>query len=117
MAKLPEIISCSYEKGYFELREPAQKTRGGNMKESLAMLLKTNGGKMSEKRLLAMLMKLNELKSVSRDVDEKNGDTVGRKLGKRGGDRRKPLRYGFRRPSIQYQLTDRSSLPNSGAAA
>jgi hypothetical protein len=41
------------------------------MKEYLAMLLKTNGGKMSEKRLLAMLMKKNELKVVSRDVDQK----------------------------------------------
>jgi hypothetical protein len=43
------------------------------MKEYLAMLLKTNGGKMSENRSLAMLMKLNESKSVSRDVDEKKG--------------------------------------------
>jgi hypothetical protein len=29
MAEWAEIISCSYEKGYHELREPAQKTREG----------------------------------------------------------------------------------------
>jgi hypothetical protein len=40
------------------------------MKESLAMLLKTNAGKMSENRSLAMLMKSRELKSLSGDVDE-----------------------------------------------
>jgi len=41
------------------------------MKVSLAMLLKTHVEKMSEKRSLAMLMKPNELKSLSGDVDEK----------------------------------------------
>jgi hypothetical protein len=40
------------------------------MKESLAMLLKTNGGKMSENSSLAMLMKPRELKSLSGDVCE-----------------------------------------------
>jgi len=43
------------------------------MEESLAMLLKTNVEKMSGKRSLAMLMKPNELKSPSGDVDEKKG--------------------------------------------
>jgi len=47
-----------------------EKTRGRNVKESLAMLLKTNGEKMSENRSLAMLMKIHELKSLSGDVDE-----------------------------------------------
>jgi len=41
------------------------------MKVSLAMLLKTNIEKMSDNRSLAMLMKPNELKSLSGDVDEK----------------------------------------------
>jgi len=41
------------------------------MKDSLAMLLKTNGEKMSVFRSLAMLMKNNDLKLSSRDVDEK----------------------------------------------
>jgi hypothetical protein len=41
------------------------------MQDSLAMLLKTNVEKMPEKRSLAMLMKSNELKSLSGDVDEK----------------------------------------------
>jgi tmRNA-binding protein len=44
------------------------------MKVSFAMLLKTNVVKMSENRPLAMLMKKNELKSLSGDVDEKKGD-------------------------------------------
>jgi hypothetical protein len=48
-----------------------RKSRGGNMKVSLAMLLKTHVEKMSEKGSLAMLMKSNELKSLSGDVDEK----------------------------------------------
>jgi len=43
------------------------------MKESLAMLLKTHGEKMTENRSLAMLMKPNRLKSLSGDVDEKKG--------------------------------------------
>jgi hypothetical protein len=37
-----------------------EKTGGGNMKVSLAMLLKTNVEKMSENRSLAMLMKAKE---------------------------------------------------------
>jgi len=40
------------------------------MQEGLAMLLKTNGEKMSEKCSLAMFMKTNGLKSLSGDVDE-----------------------------------------------
>jgi hypothetical protein len=35
----------------------SQKTRGENMKDSLAMLLKTNVEKMPENRSLAMLLK------------------------------------------------------------
>ncbi|MGA3327764.1 MAG: hypothetical protein ABSF45_25165 [Terriglobia bacterium] len=46
------------------------KTRGEKMKDSLAMLLKTNVEKMSIYGLLAMLKKKNELKSLSGDVDE-----------------------------------------------
>jgi len=41
------------------------------MKDSLAMLLKTNGGKMSVFSSLAMLMKIQGLFLLSRDVDEK----------------------------------------------
>jgi hypothetical protein len=40
------------------------------MKGSLAMLLKTNGEKMSDHRPLAMLLKIHVLQRVSRDVDE-----------------------------------------------
>jgi len=43
------------------------------MKDSLAMLLKTNGGKMSVFVSLAMLMKTNGLFLISRDIDEKKG--------------------------------------------
>jgi hypothetical protein len=50
------------------------------MKESLAMLMKTNGEKMSDNRSLAMLMKSNELKSLSGDVDENKGERRQRKL-------------------------------------
>jgi hypothetical protein len=50
-----------------------EKTRGENMKDSLAMLLKTNVEKMSENQSLAMLLKPNELKSFSGDVDESIG--------------------------------------------
>ena len=50
------------------------KTRGENMKDSLAMLLKTNGEKMSFYGSLAMLMKINQLKSFSRDIDETKGE-------------------------------------------
>jgi ABC-type enterochelin transport system substrate-binding protein len=38
-----------------------EKARGEEMKDSLAMLLKTNGGKMSLFGSLAILMKINEL--------------------------------------------------------
>jgi len=48
-----------------------RKTRGGKMKVSLAMLLKTHGEKMSENRSLTMLMKKSQLKHPSGDVDEK----------------------------------------------
>ena len=48
-----------------------QKTRGEKVKDSLAMLLKTNGGKMSVFSSLAMLMKKQGLIQLSRDVDEK----------------------------------------------
>jgi hypothetical protein len=48
-----------------------RKTRGEKMKDSQAMLLKTNHGKVSVFRLLAMLVKTNELKSFSGDVNEK----------------------------------------------
>jgi hypothetical protein len=41
------------------------------MKDSLAMLLKTNVEKMPENGPLAMLMKTDELKSLSGDVNEK----------------------------------------------
>jgi hypothetical protein len=52
-----------------------EKKRGGEkMKESLAMLLKTHGEKMTENRPLAMLMKTNGLKSLSGDVDENKGE-------------------------------------------
>jgi len=52
-----------------------EKTRGEKMKDSLAMLLKTHGEKMSENRPLAMLMKQNDSKSLSGDVDEKKGES------------------------------------------
>ena len=41
------------------------------MKDSLAMLLKTNGGKMSVLASLAMLLKKQGLFELSRDVNEK----------------------------------------------
>jgi hypothetical protein len=44
------------------------------MKDSLAMLLKTNIEKMSVYQPLAMLMKKNELKLLSGDVDENEGE-------------------------------------------
>ena len=43
------------------------------MQESLAMLLKTHGEKLSVYRSLAILMKEKELKPLSGDVDEKTG--------------------------------------------
>jgi len=48
-------------------------TRGENMKVSLAMLLKTHVEKKFVLCLMAMLMKKNELKSLSGDVDERKG--------------------------------------------
>jgi hypothetical protein len=46
-------------------------TRGEKMKDSFAMLLKTNGGKMSLLRSIAMLLKIRELNAYSRHFDEK----------------------------------------------
>ena len=43
------------------------------MQDSLAMLLKTNGGKMSDFASLAILLKKQCLYSVSRDIYEKKG--------------------------------------------
>jgi hypothetical protein len=51
----------------------ASKSGGRNMKDSLAMLLKTNVEKMSVIGSLAILMKTSELYFISRDVDEKKG--------------------------------------------
>jgi hypothetical protein len=46
------------------------KKKGGKMKVTSIMLLKTNGEKMSVFRLSKMLMKTNELNSSFQDVDE-----------------------------------------------
>jgi len=43
------------------------------MQDSLAMLLKTHGEKMSLFYPTTMLMKTSELKSLSRDVDKNKG--------------------------------------------
>jgi hypothetical protein len=51
-------------------RNRGQRNAGGKMKDSLAMLLKTNGEKMTENTSLAMLMKAHELKLLSGDVIE-----------------------------------------------
>ena len=56
----------------FSVARP-RKTRGEKMKDSLAMLLKTNGGKMSLLASLAMLLKKQLVIFVSRDVDENKG--------------------------------------------
>jgi hypothetical protein len=48
-----------------------RKTRGEKMQDSLAMLLKTSGVKMSIFTSLAMLLKKQGLFKLSRDVDEK----------------------------------------------
>ena len=48
-----------------------QKSRGEKMKDSLAMLLKTNLEKMSVFSPLAMLLKKRGLYRLSRDVDDK----------------------------------------------
>src|SRR5208283_430301 len=47
------------------------KKRGEKLGENCTKLLKTNAEQMSAYRLLAILMKTNELKSFSGDVDEK----------------------------------------------
>ena len=52
-------------------RRSGEKRGGEKMKESLAMLMKTNGGNMSDYRSLAMLLKTQDLPIVSGDVDEK----------------------------------------------
>jgi len=46
------------------------------MKDSLAMSLKTNGGKMSDFWLLAMLMKIKNIQFFSRDLDDREGSYV-----------------------------------------
>jgi hypothetical protein len=51
--------------------ERARKTQGRKMKDSFAMLLKTNGEKMSVYWPLAMLMKISKLACFSRDPYEK----------------------------------------------
>src|ERR1035437_10817056 len=50
-----------------------EKTRRGKIQDSLAMLLKTNGEKMSIFRPLAILLKNKELQAFSRDIYEKKG--------------------------------------------
>ena len=55
------------------MAEVPKKTRGEKMKDSLAMLLKTNGGKMPVFGLSMMLLIPNELASSFHDVDEKKG--------------------------------------------
>ena len=55
------------------MREPLRKKRGAKMQDSLAMLLKTHGEKMSLFYPTTILMKTSELKSLSRDVDKKKG--------------------------------------------
>jgi hypothetical protein len=54
----------------------AQKKGDDKNRVSLAMLMKTNVEKMSCFGLLAMLMKINEIRSLSRDIDENNGERV-----------------------------------------
>jgi len=51
----------------------AKNKKGAKMKDSLAMLLKTNGGKMSDFEPLAMLMRIKGLFLFSRDIDENKG--------------------------------------------
>jgi hypothetical protein len=73
------------------------------MKESLAMLLKTNIENMSENRSLAMLMKTEKLKSISGDVDE-NKESIGRAMfqgiGVRCQDRGTELQFENRQSRI-----------------
>jgi hypothetical protein len=47
--------------------------KGGKMKVTSIMLLKTNGEKMSVFRLSMIFMKTNELNPSLQDVDEKKG--------------------------------------------
>ena len=68
LAKFYVIVNTGFSP--FVVRRLGKK-RGGKMKDSLAMLLKTNGGKMSVFSSLAMLMKKQGLSMLSRDVDEK----------------------------------------------
>jgi ABC-type enterochelin transport system substrate-binding protein len=51
----------------------AENKKGCKMKDSLAMLLKTNGGKMSDFSSPGMLLKTHDLFLFSRDIDEKKG--------------------------------------------
>jgi hypothetical protein len=69
----PKFYLISIKGFSLNCRSGEQKRGGPNMKEFLAMLLKTNGGKMSDFCSLAMLMKTNDLKVVSRDVDDNKG--------------------------------------------
>jgi hypothetical protein len=75
-----------------------RKTRGEKMKDSQAMLLKTNHGKMSVFRLLAMLVKTNELKSFSGDVNEKKWSWLKPEVENGGGASAK-LRFCFAVPA------------------
>jgi hypothetical protein len=54
----------------------AQKKGDDKNRVSLAMLMKTNVEKMSCFGLLSMLMKINEIRSFSRDIDENNGERL-----------------------------------------
>jgi hypothetical protein len=56
------------------MREALRKKRGGKMQDSLAMLLKTHGEKMSLFCPTTILMKTNELKYISRDIVENTGE-------------------------------------------
>jgi hypothetical protein len=86
-----------------------QKMRGRKMKDSLAMLLKTNGENLSVYRLLAMLMKTNWLYLLSRDVDEKAGGYTFsiRRLGCRGlRDATTGVASGSGHFTLRYRLSD-----------
>ena len=68
-----KLYLIQFKRVSLNIGSPREKTRGEKMKDSLAMLLKTHGDKMSENYPLAMLMKQSELKSLSGDVDQKKG--------------------------------------------
>jgi hypothetical protein len=55
------------------MRGSLRKKWGAKVQDSLAMLLKTHGEKMSPFYPTTILMKTNHLKSVSRDVYENKG--------------------------------------------